>query len=624
MAKEYFSNLSSRIATGSDNLVETDQYIEFDVLSCAPGWVVRSDGASYEVTAEVLKSAASTLYAKSVNMKHSDGMESTVGVVVKSEWDDMLNGIRTRLRIFKTQTTELLCALIKSNPSPVKDVSIGFNFTREVLSKVKKLFRYKTMDIFEVALVNDGAVPEAQRLQNISSKENDMEKTAEEIRLEQENQQLKAQLQSTATEKDVLTQDVASLKKTAEIGRQYKERLQKDVKKFITLVETDKSPVLGMVDSADVETLEQLSATYSAKAKETMKASSQKHDAGEGSPDFDVEKLEKMPLKDIFSNMTKEHLEQMNHSQVEAFGRRLKTGFAAISQSTNPELFPAYYNRKLLSFLQANLVVAQDAQPSSIPAGAGVSMQWLRMALLAVDTTPITGLPSPEGEDISNDNVNATCQEYGKSIDFYDYADLTSFYPLADANTMRLSINARQTLERIVFETIASGSNVYYAGGVADRDALDGTKYASKSDVRKLAAILESLNVPYFADGTYHCPIHPDMVLSLFTDDDLMKMAMAFPEAIKKGFIGQFANVSFFKTTNVPTVLNSSNKVCYQSVVYGADAFGTPDIDGKSVSMRTTNVDRMGRVKTMSWVGYFAAKRLEEARIVRFETNQPE
>ena len=297
---------------------------------------------------------------------------------------------------------------------------------------------------------------------------------------------------------------------------------------------------------------------------------------------------------------------------------------STVSKITHPELFPLYYEKKLLEYVKANLVATRFGQRRSLPANSGRTIEFYRANPKPVVTTPITDQPTPPATALPNlTPIQVTVQEYGDSIDLYEFTDMTSFVPLVDYITDILADQAQRSLDTIAMNELCSGTNVLYAGGVNSRSALTGTQKLTKTDIRKAVNLLQRENIPPFEDGYYVCLIHPDKILDLFTDAELIQLANANMSAFEKGFVGQFAGVKFYVSTTLPIVDNGGTPSVpvYQTLVLGKDAYGIVDLDGTTLKMVQTNLDRLGRVKTLGWKAYFAVKRLYEPAIVRIESN---
>ncbi len=297
---------------------------------------------------------------------------------------------------------------------------------------------------------------------------------------------------------------------------------------------------------------------------------------------------------------------------------------STVSRTTHPEFFPVYYEKRLIEYVKANLVATRFGQRRSLPANSGRTIEFYRANPKPINTTPITDQPTPPATTLPNlTPIQVTVQEYGDSIDLYEFADMTSFIPLVDYTVDILADQAQRSLDTIAMNELVSGTNVLYAGGVSSRSALVGTQKLSKTSIRKAVNLLQRENIPPFEDGYYVCLLHPDKILDLFTDEELISLVSAQMSAFEKGFVGQFAGVKFYVSTTLPIVDNGGTPSVpvYQTLVLGKDAYGIVDVDGTTLKMVQTNVDRLGRVKTLGWKAYFAVKRLYEPAIVRIESN---
>lgn len=290
---------------------------------------------------------------------------------------------------------------------------------------------------------------------------------------------------------------------------------------------------------------------------------------------------------------------------------------AIVNQTSNPELFPLYYERKLLSYVKENLLGLKFGQKFTMPMNSGRTAVFTRFQPLPPVTEPITNLPTPQqGANISSQQIQATIQEYGNYIDLDEFTDVTSFTPVMDAAIDLLSYNAQQSLDRIVISELLTGTNVIYASGANSRAELTGNKTLTKTDIRKAVAQLMRNNIPTFPDGYYVCLIHPDKAINLFSDTELIQLASAKNQAFEKGLIGEFAGVKFYTTTAL-----APTEGIYETLVIGQNAYGLVDVDSKTLQVVYTNLDKLGRIKTVGWKAYFAAKRLYDPAIVRIESN---
>jgi len=298
---------------------------------------------------------------------------------------------------------------------------------------------------------------------------------------------------------------------------------------------------------------------------------------------------------------------------------------ATVTGITNPELFPQYYERKLLQYVKQNLPVLDYGQKFSMPANSGRVAVFTRFTPLPLAKEPITFKPTPaSGAGLTAQQVSVQIEEYGNFIDLDEFTNITSFTPLMDVSIDRLAYNAKQSLHAVAMDELTAGTNVIYAGNATSRSELDGTKKLTKAEIRKAATLLKRADIPPFPDGYYVCFIHPDKVYELFTDQDLVMLSMTRKEPISQGYIGEFAGVRFIETTAMPIVPNGNATTpadVYQTLVVGSIAYGVVDLDGNTLQTVYTNLDKLNRVKTVGWKAYFAVKRLYEPAIVRIESN---
>jgi N4-gp56 family major capsid protein len=291
---------------------------------------------------------------------------------------------------------------------------------------------------------------------------------------------------------------------------------------------------------------------------------------------------------------------------------------AVITGITNPELFPQYYERKLLQYVKQNLPVLDYGQKFSMPQNSGRVAVFTRFSPLPITKTPITFQPTPTtGANLSAQQVSVSIEEYGNYIDLDDFTNITSFTPLMDVAIDRLAYNAKQSLHAVAMDELTAGTNVIYAGGATSRSGLDGSKKLTKAEIRQAATLLKRADIPPFQDGYYVCFIHPDKVNDLFTDQELIMLSISRKDPIAQGYIGELAGVRFIETTAMP-VLDGN---VYQTLVVGSNAYGIVDLDGNTLQTVYSNLDKLGRVKTVGWKAYFAVKRLYEPAIVRIESN---
>jgi hypothetical protein len=89
-------------------------------------------------------------------------------------------------------------------------------------------------------------------------------------------EELVSAIEALQTKLSALEKENLALKELAEIGQKYIEHLRREAVRLVKLVDGEKSPLLKLVEKADVETLKELVDEYTEKAKEIYKPSSQR------------------------------------------------------------------------------------------------------------------------------------------------------------------------------------------------------------------------------------------------------------------------------------------------------------------------------------------------------------
>lgn len=100
-----------------------------------------------------------------------------------------------------------------------------------------------------------------------------MERISRETLSVMSKEELQDAVEALQMKLEVAEKEKEELKKFAEIGKKYLEHLQTEATKLIKLVEGEKSPLLKLIDKADVDTLKNLVDEYSEKAKTLYKPS---------------------------------------------------------------------------------------------------------------------------------------------------------------------------------------------------------------------------------------------------------------------------------------------------------------------------------------------------------------
>lgn len=268
------------------NSQENDKYLDFKVIAITVGYVERTFGKLY-FSEEVLNKYSQNLKGKPVLIDHIPEVSKIIGVVTNSYYDKDTKGIIAELRISKIGNEKII-NLLQLEPRPITDVSIGALIAKEKMQE--NIYQVNEIEFKEISIVFEGADKNAK----IILKEDKMEKEIE--NLSKENAKLLKELENVKLELEVSRKELENFKQLAQIGKTYKEHLEKEAIRLVKLVEGDTSPLLALLEKADINTLKDIVEQYNIKAKKEYMPSSKKIDDNEP---LTSEKLLKMNLKEL-------------------------------------------------------------------------------------------------------------------------------------------------------------------------------------------------------------------------------------------------------------------------------------------------------------------------------------
>lgn len=140
--------------------------------------------------------------------------------------------------------------------------------------------------------------------------------------------------------------------------------------------------------------------------------------------------------------------------------------------------------RRLLERGQALMVTERFGYSDPQPMNASRTRKWRRYKSLAPAVAPLAEGITPAGQKLSYEDVVANLEQYGDFARITDVVKDTHEDPILSEATDIIGEQAAESAELLRIEVLKSGSNVFYANGVAGR-----TSVASKpllGDFRKI------------------------------------------------------------------------------------------------------------------------------------------
>jgi N4-gp56 family major capsid protein len=281
---------------------------------------------------------------------------------------------------------------------------------------------------------------------------------------------------------------------------------------------------------------------------------------------------------------------------------------------------------------------AADVQASN-QTMPGSSVIFTIFSELAVASTPLTETSDVDPVAMADSNVTVTLTEYGNTINTTAKLRGTSFLDVDAAAANLIGYNAGNSMDTVVREVLAGGSNVVYGGGGSSdetsRTAIEAEDIIEANDIRKVTAALRGANVSPWS-GYYIGFIHPDVSYDLRRETGNASWNAPHVNMdtanIYMGEIGTFESVRFIETPRTKVRANASdgagaagNIDVYDTYIMGrqalAKAYSFVDGNGPVPSVRRGPVvDSLMRFNPIGWYWLGGYGRFREASLRRIES----
>jgi len=277
---------------------------------------------------------------------------------------------------------------------------------------------------------------------------------------------------------------------------------------------------------------------------------------------------------------------------------------------------------------------AADVQPVA-QAMPGTGVTFTIFADIAAATSTLNEVTDVTPTALSDSQVTVTLAEYGNAVVTTAKLRGTAFLDVDSAAANIIGYNAGDSMDQVVRDVIAGGSNVVYSGTATARNEVSADENLTANNVRKVVAQLRGANVATF-NGSYIGFIHPDVSYDFrsATDASAWRTPANYvdPTGIYNGEIGLFESVRFIETPRAKVFTNAGNGSggagnidVYATNIMGrqalAKAFSTQDGNGATPKIVRGNVtDILMRLQPMGWYWLGGYGRFREASLRRIES----
>ena len=287
-----------------------------------------------------------------------------------------------------------------------------------------------------------------------------------------------------------------------------------------------------------------------------------------------------------------------------------------------------FYVKNLLRRYTPNLQFAKYATKDTVARRQGLTVNWRRFSAMAAITTPLTEGVTPTGQGLNASAITATMQRFGGFVQGSDVLDFAAIDPVLVETSELLGEQAALTINTLVRDVVAAGTNVVFATGTA-RNQVGAAHVLTSLLVRSARRVLRRNSVPPAVGGDYIAFVHPDGVFDLTGDSAWVNAAQyAGATRIFDGELGRLWGVRFIETTLAPVWVGAglTGADVYGTIIVGRGAYGTPELSGESspdiivhqVGSAGT-ADPLNQRWTAGWKATHVTRRLAEEALVRIE-----
>ena len=269
----------------------------------------------------------------------------------------------------------------------------------------------------------------------------------------------------------------------------------------------------------------------------------------------------------------------------------------------------------------------------------GSSVKFTIFNDLAEKTSTLTEDTDVTPVVMGDSQIEVTLNEYGNAVNTTAKLRGTSFLDVDSAAANLVGYNAGISVDGVIRDVLAAGTNVVYGGGGAStpsaRIDLAVDDIITANDIRKTVAALRKANAVSFG-GMYMGYIHPDVSYDLRKETGVASWrdphVYSDPANIYNGEVGAFEGVRFIETPRAKIFEDAFNGAgstgtgdAYCTHIAGRQALAKAHsiVDGNGAFPRVVRgpvVDVLSRFQPVGWYWLGGYARFREASLRRIES----
>lgn len=306
--------------------------------------------------------------------------------------------------------------------------------------------------------------------------------------------------------------------------------------------------------------------------------------------------------------------------------------------------------KQMLEHAEPHICLDKVAKQIEQPKNKKETVQFRRPVPFTASTTPLTEGVTPTARAFSYETVSATLKQYGDLVEITDVIADTAEDPVLRDATMIAGENVGRTREALLYGVLKAGSNVQYANGTGRGDVNTTISLNGLRGVVRTLRANKAKPVTRVLDGSVNIgtvPVEAAFVAFCHTDcaADIRGLNGFIPSAeygqrklIHPNELGSVEDVRFICSADLEPIADvggtkgamksttGTDADVYPIIVVGQDAYGAVALKGMhSITPTIVQVDKADKADPLAqrgyvgWKTYFAAMRLNETWMVRYE-----
>lgn len=311
-----------------------------------------------------------------------------------------------------------------------------------------------------------------------------------------------------------------------------------------------------------------------------------------------------------------------------------------MSQTTTSQVTQAqteHFNRMLLVKAKPYLAHHKFASIADIPKNQGTLIRRRRYALLTSATTPIVEGVTPDLQQLSITNVDATVQEYGSGVSITRKLLYTTLDPILREVSDLLAQSAGNTLDQLNRDELATTTTKQYASTATQTSEVSSAMKMTKDEVKEAVRTLKNNNAMKITemvgasngfntspvDACFVALVHPNTTYDLKDLEGFIRVEeYGSNRKAMENEVGALDEVRFIETTNakVRTSEGSGSIDVYSTIVLAKEAYMNSRIAGEGlrniIEGPGGNSDPFHQRTTSVWFATFVSQILNDAFLV--------